>query len=533
MTFRFAPSGRVVAAAIAMLIALAGAASAADSVPIVAVTGGQVRGALLDKGGAVFKGIPFAAPPVGDLRWRETMPVKPWTGVREATAYGPTCPQILGFPVPPGTEINEDCLQLDIWTPEWPSKARKPVMVWIHGGGNFGRSPNPAANDGESLSRHGVVLVSINYRVAALGFFSHPKLTAESPHHASGNQGILDQIAALKWVRDNIGKFGGDPGNVTIFGESAGALDVSVLMTSPLSKGLFQRVIAESGPVTLEGDPLTLAQAEKRGEESAARWGKPASASLKDLRAVSSAEIMKAEPDYLRIAPPNLGITIDGYVFRKRPAEVFASGEEDNVGLIIGSNGREQDPGRLRPTDLRKTLEQDFGPLAPRAVALYEQAQADPVYGTPVEQWSTDTSFRCGAVAQLAWHTAAGNPSFEYSFDRVAPGRESVGATHGAEVWYVFDTLALGESFGPPNVKYNATDQQVSDAMEQYWTNFAKTGDPNRGASADDRKLPPWPKFDATSRAYIEFTEGGPVAREGLRRPFCDLFIENVKRQMK
>jgi len=533
MRLRFSSFGRSAFAAFVLLVLFPGAARAADSGPIIAVTGGRIRGARLAKGGAVFKGIPFAAPPLGNLRWREPMPVEPWNGVRDATSFGPLCPQITGFPAPVGWEVNEDCLHLNIWTPEWPSKTKKPVMVWIHGGGNFGRFPNPPADDGEALSRHGVVLVGIDYRVAAFGFFSHPKLTEESPHHASGNQGILDQIAALEWVRDNIAKFGGDPANVTIFGESAGALDVSVLMTTPLSKGLFQRVIAESGPVTLEGNPLTLAQAEKQGEASAARWGKPANAPLQNLRAVSAAEIIKTEPDYLRVAPPNLSITVDGYVFPKRPADVFASGQEHRVGLIIGSNGREQDPGRVAPADLKKTLEQDFGPLGPRAVALYEQAKTDPIYGTPVEQWSTDTSFRCGAVAQLAWHAAAGNPSYEYAFDRVAPGREPVGTTHASDVWYVFGTLALGESFGPPKPQYNATDERVSDTMQRYWTNFAKTGDPNRGTGPSEEKLAEWPRFNATSRAYIELTDGGPVAREGLRRPFCDLFIENVKRQEK
>src|ERR1700722_19371439 len=217
-------------------------ATAADSGLMVKVAGGQVRGATLGNGGAVFKGIPYAAPPVGELRWREPMPVRSWAGVRGATAFGPLCAQVQNSS-PHAARITsahlsqEDCLYLNVWAPAWDGKSQNPVMVYIHGGGNLGGGGSDATYDGESLARHGVVLVSLNYRLGPFGFFSHPALTRESPHHASGNQGILDQIAALKWVRDNAAKFGGDPRNVTIFGESAGSIDVSVLMTSPLSRG--------------------------------------------------------------------------------------------------------------------------------------------------------------------------------------------------------------------------------------------------------------------------------------------------------
>jgi para-nitrobenzyl esterase len=226
-------------------------ATAAGSGPIVAVTGGRVQGATLEKGGAVFKGMPFAQPPVGELRWREPMPVKPWAGAHDATEFGAPCAQTPQLQPALAKVSKEDCLFLNVWTPEWPSRSRKPVMVWIPGGGNFAGASSLSVFDGESLAGRGVVLVSLNYRLGVFGFFAHPQLTRESPHHASGNQGILDQIAALKWVRDNIARFGGDPSNVTIFGESAGSLDVSVLMTSPLSKGLFRQVIGESGPLCL------------------------------------------------------------------------------------------------------------------------------------------------------------------------------------------------------------------------------------------------------------------------------------------
>ena len=238
-----------------LVLALLTCASFAQEAPSVAVTGGKIQGMLLKSGGAVFKGIPFAAPPVGELRWREPDPVKAWIGVRDATAFGARCMQN-------GKNVSEDCLYLNVWTPEWPAKSRKPVMLWIHGGGNFAGSSSEGIFDGHKLAKRGIVLVSANYRLGVFGFFAYPELTAESPHHASGNYGLMDQVAALKWVHENIAKFGGDPRNVTIFGESAGSLDINVLMTSPLAKGLFARLIGESGPVVA---PPSLAEGEKKG----------------------------------------------------------------------------------------------------------------------------------------------------------------------------------------------------------------------------------------------------------------------------
>jgi para-nitrobenzyl esterase len=519
----------------AILFLLAIPALAADQAPVVAVNGGQLRGALLDHGGAAFKGIPYAQPPVGDLRWREPQPVKSWTGIRDATAFGAPCAQNSGGR--PMANSQEDCLFLNVWNAEWPAKTKQPVMFWIHGGGNYGGTASSAASDGESLARHGVVLVSLNYRLTIFGFFAHPELTRESAHHSSGNYGLLDQIAALKWVHENIVKFGGDPTNVTVFGQSAGAVDVNVLMTSPLAKGLFARVIAESGTVTrnpdeatlgmtalgtlmkLKGGPVSysdapaLAEAEKTGEQLTA--GK----NLTALRSLPTEDLLKfvAGPR-LSIGPAN-GVVADGWVFPKPPAQVFATGQEQKIPLLVGNNSRERTP-QVTPAELTKAMEAMYGPLAPRALALYGMNAStppdpDPLYGNQGAQWTVDTMYRCPVVAELAWHAAAGNPAYEYQFDRAAPGREAAGATHGAEVPYVFGRL--GANFAP-------ADHDISAAMQQYWTNFAKSGNPN-GAN-----LPLWPKFDATARGYLEFTDSGPVPREGLRRPFCDLYVENVKR---
>jgi len=314
---------------------------AADS-PTVTIASGQLQGTALDHG-ASFKGIPYAQPPVGDLRWREPMPVKSWAGVRNATAFGAACAQNAGGRMQANS--SEDFLFLNVWTPEWPAQtltAKTPVMVWFHGGGNYGGTASSASSDGASLARRGVVIVTVNYRLTVFGFFAHPELTRESSHHASGNYGLMDQIAALQWVRDNISKFGGDPGNVTIFGQSAGAVDVNVLMTSPLAKGLFHRVIAESGTVTrvpedstvrmtglgavmaprsgnTYSDALTLTEAEKDGQKLGD--------SLKHLRELPAAELLQtvAGPR-MSIGPAN-GIIVDGWVFPKSPAEVFAAGQ--------------------------------------------------------------------------------------------------------------------------------------------------------------------------------------------------------------
>ena len=510
--------------ALALLAALA---SAADS-PVVTVTGGAVRGGLLAQGGAVFKGIPYAQPPAGDLRWRPPQAVKSWSGIRDAISFGASCAQNAAGRMLASS--SEDCLFLNVWTPEWPSPGRTPVMVWLHGGGNYGGTS--ASFDGESLARHGVVLVTLNYRLTIFGFFAHPELTRESPHHASGNYGLMDQIAALQWVHDNIGRFGGDPSNVTLFGQSAGAVDADVLMTSPLAKGLFQRVIAESGTVTRNPDAATLgmtalgavmtvkagavsysdapglAEAEKNGEALAA-------GDLQTLRALSAADLLQiAAAPHRSIGPAN-GVIVDGYVLPKPPAEVFAKGQQHRVPLLIGNNSRERTPPQTTPEEVSAAMDAMYGPLASRARTLYPITAADPLYGGRAAQWVVDTMYRCPVVAQLVWQAAAGNPGYEYQFDHAPPGREALGAVHGAEVPYVFGSLGS---------QYGAAARDTSAALQRYWTNFAKTGDPN------GPDVPAWPKFEASARAYLEFTDHGPVAGEGLRRPYCDLYLDNVKR---
>jgi para-nitrobenzyl esterase len=497
-----------------ILVLFALTAGAQES-PSVAVTGGKIQGSRAGSG-AVFKGIPFAAPPVGDLRWREPQPVQPWTRVRDASKFSPRCMQT-------GQDVSEDCLYLNVWTPEWPPKSRRPVMLWIHGGGNFAGSGSEAIFDGESLARRGVVLVTANYRLGVFGFFAHPELTAESSHHASGNYGLMDQIAAMKWVRDNVARFGGDPRNVTIFGESAGSLDINVLMTSPLAKGLYARLIGESGPVVA---PPALAEGEKKGLSVAASLNAD---SLKAMRAIPAQDLQKATGQGLQFLGPLLGVVVDGWVLPRAPFQVFQAGQEHRVDLLLGSNARELSRPFFPVAGLKEGIEADFGPLAPRAMEVYglkngQEPAPDPMFGSTMAQWATDSQFRCGTVAELIWHSRAGNRSYQFQFSRVPPGRENVGAAHGSELPYVFGTLAAaGRAANAP--KYDSTDEAVSAQMQQYWTNFARNGDPNGGS------LPKWPKFDPAARAYMDLTAEGPSAREGLRRAACDLFFEKMNRQ--
>jgi para-nitrobenzyl esterase len=495
-------------------------AGSSETGPLAAVTGGKIRGRLLTTGGAVFRGIPFAAPPVGDLRWREPMPVTGWTEVRDVTKSGAPCAQAKqGWNDQYAAAGQEDCLYLDVWAPEWPAKSRKPVMLWIHGGANVaGAGGSDPLYDGTALIGHGVVLVIIEYRLGIFGFFAYPELTKESPHHSSGNYGILDQIAALHWVRDNIAKFGGDPENVTIFGQSAGSMDVITLMASPLAKGLFHRAIGESGAVADHSTASTLAEAQAAGVRAAEKINAPQEGALRYLRSLPTEELLKA--------PGNQGLAVvnsDGWVLPAAPARIFLSGKEQRVPLILGSNAIEF-PAQGSQEELRNAIEARFKDLSPKALALYGlerpggNEKPDPVYGGLADQWGSDT-LRCPAVVQGEWHSAAGNPTWQYQFDRAIPPHPRTG--HSGELPYVFGNLY---SQGSQAGDFQEADRKLSATMQDYWTNFAKTGNPN-GAG-----LPVWPKYDAKERKYLEFTTAAGVAiNENQRGPFCDLFRESLR----
>jgi para-nitrobenzyl esterase len=354
------------------------------------------------------------------------------------------------------------------------------------------------------------VLVVIEYRLGIFGFFAHPELARESPHHASGNYAILDQIAALQWVRDNISKFGGDPRNVTVFGQSAGSTDILSLMGSRLSRGLFQRAIAESGSL---GRQIAQSrnEAEKAGVRVADELRAPSHDSLAYLRSLPPGEVMKAG------AAISLCNT-DGWVFADSPFEVWFAGKENPVPLLMGTNAVEL-PAKGSPDEIRESIRTTFRDLAPKAIDLYGLTEDgfalpdDPLYGDTGAQWGTDR-MRCPFILEGEWHAKAGNAVWEYEFDRAIPPHPRVG--HSGELAYVFGNLSATGSQGGD---FQPVDRQLSATLQGYWTNFAKTGNPNGPG------LPQWPTYNKKDRKYLDFTTLADVAvAQDQRGPFTDLF---------
>jgi len=499
---------------------------------LVRTTSGPLRGVARPDGGAEFLGIPYAQPPVGDLRWHEPVPIKPWTGVRAAGSFGAPCAQpVMGDWNRHDAEAGvEDCLFLNVVSPVWPAKQPLPVMFWLHGGGNEGGSASSAFYNGGTLVNHGVLLVTVNYRLGIFGFFAHPALSAESTHHGSGNYGLMDQILALGWVRENIANFGGDPKNITIFGESAGAIDTGLLMTSGLSKDLFQRAIAESG-TSFGHTLLSVSIAEKAGEVFAASLKLPTGAEgLKQLRQLTAQQLLAAKSSLSSYA--HFGPDIDGWVISRQPASVFAAGEEAAIPLLFGTTSRELGAASWRmPTAqdaVRKAIADYFGELAPQALSAYglaegAQASDDPLYGSPADQWAADLVIRCPATAQGGWHNAAHHPTYEFEFAHAIPGQEARGAVHGSELPYVFGYFPKAGTIAG---KFADTDIQLSDLMESYWTNFAKTGNPNSAG------LPDWPQF-GVERKYIRFAQDGRVVLlTSLRDGPCGAYRTSLTSRM-
>lgn len=467
----------------------------------VKVTGGVIQGTVADDL-TIYKGIPFAAPPVGELRWKAPQPVLPWEGIKETTAYAPA-PMQGGNPA---SGKSEDCLYLNVWTPAISAKEKLPVLVWIYGGGfSFGSTSDPIHN-GEHLARKRVVLVSIAYRVGQLGFLAHPELSAESPDGVSGNYGLLDQIAGLQWVKENIAAFGGDPSQVTIFGESAGGIAVSMLCASPLAKGLFHRAISQSGgsfgptrPTTFPGENMkTLGQAEKAGIEYAQKQNL---SSIAELREVPADQL-----------PMGMGMggawpIVDGYVIPDDQFKLYEAGKYNDMPVLIGYNSDEGlsfSPGRS-PEEYRANVKRRFGPFAEELMEVY-----------PVGENSVPRSARnLLRDAAFGWHTwswarlqnqTGKSPVYFYIFDQHADFPEDSpqadhGTPHGVDVAYVFQNLDRN------NPKTTQGDLEIMEAMGTYWTNFAKTGNPNGNG------LPDWPVY-TSSNSQVMYLVSKPYLGE-------------------
>ena len=473
-----------------------------------------------------FRGLPFAQPPVGELRWREPQPVKSWTGVRNGDKFGPSCMQRLS----PGADywlrgdgMSEDCLYLNVWTPAKSANEKLPVLVYIFGGGFQNGDGSEPRYDGESMARQGVVAVSLNYRTNIFGFFVHPELTRESPHKASGNYGLLDQVAALRWVQKNIAAFGGDPKRVTIAGESAGSISVSALMASPLSRNLMAGAICESGAAIASLPPRPLAEVEENGVKFAAAAGAD---SLAALRGMTAQQLLEAAG---KVQGIRFSTAMDGYFLSKTLTEIALAGEQARIPLLAGSNTQEQ-PARAvlagadpTPETLANAIKKFYGEKAEPVLKAYAATTTDDVFEAAMHLASARfVSYGTWKWTELHMKTG-GKPVYRYLYARVrpaylgmpgqpapagaaasqggnptgrggdnpaAPGRGASqpqgprGAAHSAEIQYAMGNLDLDKRYA-----WEPADYEVSKTMQAYFVNFIKTGDPNGTG------LPNWPAY--------------------------------------
>ena len=483
---------RAIAAVLAAsLLASFSAGAAAASDPSQVRIGTGVLQGVLDNGVVSFKGIPYAAPPVAELRWRPPQPAKSWSGARAAKDYGAICQQTYnardnGVGALP---MSEDCLTLNVFAPAGIKNA--PVMFWIHGGGLVNGSGTAALYDGSALARQGVIVVTINYRLGRFGFFAHPALTAEADGAAIANYGLMDMIAALKWLQSNIARFGGDPRQVTLFGESAGGIAVNALMVAEPAKGLFVRAITESG-VGREPTPM-LAAAEEAGRQFAASCGLT-DPSAADLRKLSPEQLLKFDPGKGML----VSLTVDGRILGTSPLEGFAKGIEAKVPYIVGWNSLEipAPPGGPKGWD--------SNPIIPPAAmrARVESAYSDPqTYSTYV---LSDMVMAEPGLNLARLHASHGQPTWVYEFSVVSSSmREKLqGAPHASERQYVFMTLKTSPWPTDEN------DLKQAKAMSAYWTDFAKTGTPNGGTRVR------WPGYDPSKNELLDFSNEGPVVVE-------------------
>ncbi len=488
-----------------------------DDQSVVRIETGLVQGAVVGEGLRVYRGIPYASPPTGEWRWRAPRPAQAWEGVRPSTEFGKACPQspliafLSGEALP---ETSEDCLTLNVWTRAASAAAKLPVLVWIHGGGLIGGWGHQKVCDGAALAERGVVFVSLNYRLGPLGFFAHPELSAEcaqgvSGNGVSGNYGLLDQLAALRWVQRNIGAFGGDPGCVTIFGESAGATSVMTLLASPLARGLFQRAIAQSAWATAENF-VRLGASEEKGRE---------------LQALLIPGVMEQGLARLRALPPDdlwrrleasyqPAIVVDGWLLEDYPEEVFTQGRQQDVPLIAGTTADEGtafvDLFPWKTADAQALgLQELYGPDAEEILGLYG-AFEDRDVASQLNRWITDDWFLRPTRAMLQGMRRVSSKAWQYEFARISQTAPALGAHHAVEVPYVFGTLDKG----------SAVDKRLSATILDTWVHFARTGDPNAAG------LPVWPSFGPEEK-YLRLDQEITVG-SALRKEACSV-LERIR----
>ena len=478
----------------------------------VKIANGMLEGVTEKSGVHSFKGIPFAQPPIGEMRWKEPQPVNNWGGVRKCDAFGYNAMQkkVFGDMGFRSLGMSEDCLYLNVWVPAKPSKEKLPVLVYFYGGGFVAGDGSEARYDGESMAKRGIIALTVNYRLGVFGFMSHPELTKESPHNASGNYGLLDQSAALRWVQQNIAAFGGDPKRVTIAGESAGSMSVSAQMVSPLSKNLFQGAIGESGAMFNPLKPSTLSVAEANGVKFGEKTG---ATTLAALRAIPADKLLE---EASKPGTPSMGFNIDGYFFTKKPSESFEAGEQAKVPLLAGWNSAEipfqavMYGNAPTPENYLKQLKMFYPDKAEEVLKLYPGATEAEVIKSATEL-ASDRFIVYSTWKWMDVHAkTSGKPVYRYVFSKVKPPMSAkmagatpglaggfnksdpakpapkppqayAGAPHAFEIEYAMGNLATNEAYA-----WTPADYQVSNTMESYFANFIKTGNPNGAA------LPKW-----------------------------------------
>ena len=497
-----------------VVLSVAGFSHGALAADQVKTANGVIEGTGAQGNGIrMFKGIPFAEPPVGDLRWKAPQPAKNWEGVRQAVQFGPRCMQqaLFGDMNFRSNGMGEDCLYLNVWTPAKTGKEKLPVLVYFFGGGFMAGDGSEPRYDGESMAQKGIVALTVNYRLGIFGFYAHPELTKESPQHASGNYGLLDQHAALKWVQQNIAAFGGDPKKVTIAGESAGSVAVSAQMASPLSKDLIAGAIGESGSLMGTLPAVALAQAEQVGAKFAESTG---ASSLSALRAMPADKLLEAA------SKPGAGrfsITVDGYFFPEPPAAIFASGKQAKVPLLLGWNSEEMNYRALlrgqepTPETYMKAVEAMYGERAADVLKVYPASTAeeamqsatdlagDRFIGFSTWKWS-DLHSRTGGKPVYRYFYAKPRPAMTAAMAGKTPGLAggvvstpgakpapaARGAVHSAEIEYAMGNLDSNKVY-----EWTADDHKVSKVMQEFFANFIKTGNPN------GKGVPQWPAINS------------------------------------